>query len=186
MLTVWRLVTARYADTAFSGDGARLYGGRWNRPGVPMVYTSGTQSLAMLEMLVQDDPLRARYMVIAASIPAGIAIERLVQEDLPAGWREIAVRGQLQDLGTAWARSLSSAVLAVPSVVIPAESNYLLNPLHPAFSQIEIGETHSFFTDMRRRFLEREIWGDIPAALLDQPHDDALDDEILGYGPDGV
>jgi len=149
MVTVWRLVTAGFAESAFSGEGARLYGGRWNRRGVPMVYTSATQSLAMLEMLVQDDPLRARYVVIAASIPAAVAIERVAEQDLPAGWREIAVRGQLQELGTAWARGLSSAVLAVPSVVIPAESNYLLNPLHPAFSQIEIGETQAFFTDLR-------------------------------------
>jgi RES domain-containing protein len=65
------------------------------------------------------------------------------------GIRKIAVRGRLQELGTAWARGLSSAVLAVPSVVIPAETNYLLNPLHPAFSQIEIGETQAFFTDLR-------------------------------------
>ena len=53
-LTVWRLVTARFADSAFSGEGARLYGGRWNRKHVPMVYTAATQSLAMLELLVQD------------------------------------------------------------------------------------------------------------------------------------
>jgi len=149
MVTVWRLVTAGFAESAFSGEGARLYGGRWNRRGVPMVYTSATQSLAMLEMLVQDDPLRARYVVIAASIPAAVAIERVAEQDLPAGWREIAVRGQLQELGTAWARGLSSAVLAVPSVVIPAESNYLLNPHHPAFSHIGIGETKAFFTDLR-------------------------------------
>ena len=59
MLTVWRLVTARFADSAFSGEGARLYGGRWNRKGVPIVYTAGSQSLVMLEILVQDEPLRA-------------------------------------------------------------------------------------------------------------------------------
>lgn len=55
MQIVWRLLTARFADTAFTGEGARLYGGRWNRKGVPMVYTAGSQSLATLEMLVQDE-----------------------------------------------------------------------------------------------------------------------------------
>ena len=74
MLTVWRLVTARFADRAFSGEGARLYGGRWNRKGVPLVYTAGSQSLAMLEMLVQDEPLRARYVIIPAHIPKGLKI----------------------------------------------------------------------------------------------------------------
>jgi len=73
MLTVWRLVTARFADTAFSGDGARLYGGRWNRKGVPLVYAAGSQSLAMLEMLVQDEPLRARYVMIRVRIPREVS-----------------------------------------------------------------------------------------------------------------
>ena len=68
MLTVWRLVTARFAKSAFSGEGARLYGGRWNRKGVLLVYAAGNQSLAMLEMLVQDEPLRARYVRSAASM----------------------------------------------------------------------------------------------------------------------
>jgi RES domain-containing protein len=149
MLTVWRLVTARYAASAFSGDGARLYGGRWNRKGVPLVYTSGTQSLAMLEMLAQDDPLRARYVVIQADIPDDVAVERVLVEDLPADWRSTAAREQLQDLGSTWARGLSSAVLAVPSAVIPAEHNYLLNPLHPAFADIAIGAAQAFVTDAR-------------------------------------
>ena len=149
MLTVWRLVTVHYAASAFSGDGARLYGGRWNRKGVSMVYTSGTQSLAMLEMLVQDDPLRAHYVVIPASIPDPVAVERIAVEDLPAGWRRLEARTQLQERGSTWALCLSSAVLAVPSAVIPAESNYLLNPLHPDFAQIEIGEPQAFVTDQR-------------------------------------
>ena len=60
MLTVWRLTTARFARSAFSGEGARLYGGRWNWKGVRFVYTAASQSLAMLEMLLQDEPPRAR------------------------------------------------------------------------------------------------------------------------------
>jgi len=149
MLTVWRLITARFAETAFTGEGARRYGGRWNRKGVLLVYTSCTQSLAMLEMLVQDDPLRAHYVMIPATIPKGLMIERVSVATLPADWRELAAREQLQSIGTAWAKQLSSAVLAVPSVVIPAEANYLLNPLHPAFAKIEIGEPQTFMTDLR-------------------------------------
>lgn len=149
MLTVWRLVTARFAATAFSGEGARLYGGRWNHKGTPLVYTSGTQSLAMLEMLVQDDPLRARYVVMAAAIPEVVRVERVSAQVLPAAWRDPAAGPELKDLGTAWVSRLSSAVLAVPSAVIPAESNYLLNPRHPDFSRIEVGEPQPFLTDPR-------------------------------------
>jgi len=151
MLTVWRLVTARFAHLAFTGEGARLYGGRWNRKGVPMVYTAGSQSLAMLEMLVQDEPLRARYVMIPVTLPKNLKIERITVEQLPADWRDLVAREQLQAIGSEWARRQSSAVLAVPSAVIPSETNYLLNPRHPAFAKIEIGEPQVFVTDLRLR-----------------------------------
>ncbi|MFA7242612.1 MAG: RES domain-containing protein [Sulfuricellaceae bacterium] len=149
MFTVWRLVTARFADNAFSGEGARLYGGRWNRKGVPLVYTAESQSLAMLEMLVQDKPLRARYVVIPAHIPKGLKIMRIDPAQLPPDWRTIPAQAQLQEIGGAWALERSAAVLVVPSVVIPSECNYLLNPLHPHFGKIEIGEPQAFITDVR-------------------------------------
>ncbi len=149
MLAVWRMVTARFAKSAFSGDGARRYGGRWNRKGVPLVYTAGTQSLAMLEMLVQDEPLRARYVIIEARIPKGVTIDRIRVADLPPDWRDIAAREDLQAIGTAWAKKRNAAVLAVPSAVIPAETNYLLNPLHPDFRRIKIGKLQKFEPDLR-------------------------------------
>jgi len=149
MRTVWRLLTTRFADSAFSGEGARLYGGRWNRKGVPMVYTAGSQSLAMLELLVQDEPLRARYVMIPATLSRNLKIERIAPDQLPADWRDLALREQLQAIGTEWAKRRSSAVLAVPSAVIPSETNYLLNPLHPSFAKIEIGEPQDFVTDLR-------------------------------------
>ena len=149
MTVVWRLLTPRYAASAFSGEGARLYGGRWNRKGVPMVTTAGSQSLAVLEMLVQDDPLRARYRMIAATLPGNLKIETVTPAQLPANWRSVGARAALQALGSAWARRCSSAVLAVPSAVIPAETNYLLNPLHPAFNRISIGAPQEVITDLR-------------------------------------
>ena len=152
MQVVWRLLTARFArpkENAFTGEGARLYGGRWNRRGVTMVYTAGSQSLAALEMLVQDDLLRARYVMIPVGLPRNLKIERVAVEELPTDWRDLAARDQTQAIGTAWAKRKSSAVLAVPSAVIPAEQNYLLNPLHPSFSKIEVGEPQDFITNLR-------------------------------------
>jgi RES domain-containing protein len=149
MLTVWRLLTARFAKSAFTGDGARLYGGRWNRKGVPLVYTAASQSLAMLEMLVQDEPLRARYVMIPARLPENMKIERITSDQLPVNWREAGAREHLQALGNDWVARGSSAVLGVPSVVIPDETNYLLNPAHPAFLKIQIGKPNEFVTDLR-------------------------------------
>src|SRR3972149_11448554 len=137
MPTVWRLVTARFAKSALSGEGARLYGGRWNRKGIPLVYTAESQSLAILEMLVQDEPLRARYVMIDAHIPKGVTVARIKVEDLPSDWRDLAAREKLQAIGTKWATKRSAAVLAVPSAVVPSETNYLLNPLHPDFRRIK-------------------------------------------------
>lgn len=154
MRTVWRLVTARFAQAAFTGEGARLFGGRWNRKGVPIVYTAGSQSLAMLEMLVQDEPLRARYVMIPAILPDTLNIEHITPEQLPANWRDVAARQELQALGTSWAKRLSSAVLAVPSAVIPSETNFLLNPLHPDFAKVETGQPQDFVTDLRLLRLE--------------------------------
>ena len=151
MPTVWRLLTARFAHSAFSGEGARLYGGRWNRKGTPMVYTAGSQSLAMLEMLVQDEPLRARYVMLSAALPKNLKIARVTPAQLPADWRDPGARDQLQAIGTDWVNRGSSAALVVPSAVIPSETNYLLNPLHPSMARIVIGKPQEFITDLRLR-----------------------------------
>jgi len=149
MLTVWRMTTAPHAAAAFTGEGARRYGGRWNPKGIPMVYTAGSQSLAMLEMLVQDDPLRAHYVMIPVTLPDRLKIETLPPGVLPLDWRTPESRPLLQDMGADWYQRGSSAVLAVPSAVIPSEANYLLNPHHPAFGRIRIGAPEVFVTDLR-------------------------------------
>lgn len=149
MLTVWRIATARSSESLFSGEGARRYGGRWNHKGIPVVYTAGSQSLALLEMLVQDQPLRARYLMIPADLPTELGIERIDPHQLPSSWRDHPAAEQLRDIGSSWATAVSSAVLAVPSAVIPAETNYLLNPRHPGFVEISIGEPQELVTDLR-------------------------------------
>ena len=103
----------------------------------------------MLEMLVQDEPLRARYVMIPARIPKPIKIEKIKSEKLPADWRDMGAREQLQIIGGGWAKRQACAVLAVPSASIPAEMNYLLNPLHLDFKKIVIGKPEHFITDLR-------------------------------------
>lgn len=147
--TVWRITTRRFANAAFSGEGARLYGGRWNRVGASVIYTAQSRSLALLEMLVQDDPLRANYVLIPAHLPADLSIDTLAQGDLPTNWRAPAAREVLQALGAQWLQSLRSAVLVVPSAVVPAEHNFLLNPAHPDFQRIVIGPPEPLETDLR-------------------------------------
>lgn len=145
-LTVWRLVAERHAASAFDGEGARLYGGRWNHPGTAVVYASATLSLAALELLVHlevEDAPEDR-VAVAAELPAGLEVERLREADLPASWRTYPAPEALKDVGTAWVEAGRAPVLEVPSAVIPAERNYLLDPRHPDASKVAIRDPASF------------------------------------------
>ncbi len=149
MRTVWRITTQRFVQTAFSGEGARLYGGRWNPKGFEVVYTAESQSLALLEMMVQDEPLRAHYVFISAYLPDDLAETRVDASDLPNDWRTTGAQDVLQQIGLAWLSAARTAVLNVPSAVVPAERNYLLNPRHPQFQRIQLGEPQLLSTDTR-------------------------------------
>ncbi len=149
MLTVWRITTARFVTSAFTGEGARLYGGRWNPKGYPIVYTAESRSLALLEMLVQDDPLRANYVLVPAHIPNDLSITTIQTQELPEDWRNLSTRDALQTIGKDWLTSMRSAILSVPSAVLPAERNYLINPNHPDVQNIMLGLPESLQTDMR-------------------------------------
>lgn len=149
MRTVWRITTSRFAQTAFSGEGARLHGGRWNPKGWEVVYTAESQSLALLELMVQDDPLRAHYVLIPAQLPADLPETRIEVGQLPDNWRTIDARDVLQALGLRWLEGRQTALLNVPSAIVPAERNLLINPRHPDFARIVIGEPQSLQTDIR-------------------------------------
>ena len=152
MQTVWRIVTRRFAEDAYSGEGARRFGGRWNRIGQSVVYTAQSRSLALLEMLVQDNALRAHYLLIPASIPDDIYRLKITQAELQQfnpDWRKQTARESLQNLGSLWLNEASSCILEVPSAVMPAETNLLLNPAHPDFSRIQTGSPESLESDLR-------------------------------------
>jgi RES domain-containing protein len=146
----WRIVKSARAATAFDGEGARLWGGRWNSPGLAVIYTAENVSLAALELLVhlQESALLARYSLLPATFPAAL-VTALEAAELPARWHAYPAPPRLRELGDAWLRGLSSAVLAVPSAVVPAERNYLLNPAHPDFRRVTPGAPQRFAFDRR-------------------------------------
>ncbi len=145
MISAWRIVKRRFANAAFTGEGARLYGGRWNSPGVAVVYTAESQSLAALEMLVHLDSseLLGRYVVIEVRFEESL-IAKIDRSRLPRKWRTEPSPLRLREIGDEWARTERSAVLQVPSVVIPAERNFLLNPRQRDFARIRIGNPSHF------------------------------------------
>jgi RES domain-containing protein len=150
LLTAWRIVKKRYAVSAFDGEGARLYGGRWNSPGVAVVYVASTRSLAALEMAVHLD--RATLLDSFALIPCEFD-QRLVTVvevgSLAADWRDSPQPSEIARIGDTWAKELRSVVLAVPSAIIDGERNFLLNPAHPDFAQVKVGDPHDFVFDRR-------------------------------------
>lgn len=134
-----------------SGQGAERFGGRWNHPGVAIVYTAEARSLAVLECVVHMSELPDDYMITVITLPAGIALQMLPPSDLPAGWDAAVTTAATRDLGVKWAIECGEAILRVPSVVIAEEHNYLLNPSHPEFQKIEFSMPVPFRFDSRLR-----------------------------------
>jgi len=148
--TGWRIVPEGQAASAFDGEGARLHGGRWNSVGVAMVYASEHQSLAALEIRVHIDKtrMRKRYRCFAFQFDQDL-MKIFPVRDLPRDWRQEPPPPSLQRLGDDWVKSRASVILAVPSVVIPEELNYLINPRHPGFTKLKIEPPTDFFLDPR-------------------------------------
>ncbi|WP_457637327.1 RES family NAD+ phosphorylase [Oceanithermus sp.] len=142
----WRLVHARWAGVALSGEGARRYPGRWNRAGEPVVYLASSLALAVLETRVHlEVPVVSQpYVALEYELPG--AVQEL-DEPLPESWREDVE--YTRRLGSRWLRAGAAAVLKVPSAVVPAESIYLLNPLHPEAAKTRLLRQLEFAWDER-------------------------------------
>ena len=137
-MRLWRITDVLYAESAFSGAGAEKYGSRFNSAGNKVVYTAGSLSLAMLEVLVQaNNRSRLRNHVFLWTEVSNSDILELPESELPEDWNALPCRSSTQRLGDDWLASRESLVLAVPSVIVPVERNYLINPEHPAFSSLE-------------------------------------------------
>lgn len=151
MIEVWRICRARHGHAAFSGEGTRRAGGRWNNRGLPVVYTAATASLAVVEMLVHMDPEDApdAYILAGARIPDDVERTVCSVESLPGNWRVHPPPEATRATGDAWLREGRTAVLVVPSAVIPKERNYLLNPVHPDMGRIELQPPEPFVFDPR-------------------------------------
>ena len=150
-LTVFRLGKQIYRGQLFSAQGGLYASGRWTPRGRPVVYTSASISLAVLEYTVN---YRRRGWVPAtvlgrATIPAGVRIEVISMDKLPANWFSALPPSQLQILGGEWLERGETAALKVPSAVVTEEWNYLLNPLHADFRKLRISAPKPFDFDQR-------------------------------------
>lgn len=150
MPTVWRIVKPHRVADAFSGEGARLFGGRWNSIGRPMVYAAESKALAALEILVHvdDGGLMDEYLCIPIRFD-GRLMRSLDLKSLPENWRTNPPPASIRRIGDAWVEEGRSVVLEVPSVLIPGEGNYLINPQHPNLGKVKVGPPEPFEFDPR-------------------------------------
>ncbi|HEX4585672.1 MAG TPA: RES domain-containing protein [Burkholderiaceae bacterium] len=149
MLTVYRIVKARHGRAALSGEGARLAGGRWNRPGEAAVYASSSLALVVIETFIHlgQEGLHIKFVHFGIAIPDSVAIERCRRP--PRNWRAEPPGSESMRYGSSWLRAGRTAVLEVPSAIVPLEKNYVLNPGHPDFRRIRLGRAAPFVFDPR-------------------------------------
>jgi RES domain-containing protein len=143
-IRAWRIVSRNHVATAFDGEAARNAGGRWNSPGSAVVYTASSLPLAALEVLVHlpRESILAKFVSIPIDFDEGLITS--LKASLPPDWRDYPAPVTTMTIGDEWLRSKASPVLRVPSVIIPAESNFLLDPAHADFPNLSIGTPIDF------------------------------------------
>jgi RES domain-containing protein len=139
-----------------SGEGARLYGGRWNPKGIPALYTSDSTALATLETLVHF-PLHLmpeNRSIVTLELPANLEVLTIPLEELPSKWWINPAPPQLAQIGRKWIKRNLEVALVVPSSVTPAGEgrNYILNPQHPDFKHVGVVRVAKYDYDERLLF----------------------------------
>ncbi len=150
MIKLFRIATSEHISD-ISGTGARIYGGRWNHKGYPVVYASGSRSLAALEFLVHVPMALApeNLSILEINITESVEIESVNESQLPLNWRDYPAPEQLADIGTNWLKSKSSLLLEIPSAVVNKEVNILINPLHEDIKSVSLVTVEKFSFDPR-------------------------------------
>lgn len=164
MPLVYRIQKKQFIESVLTGEGARLNGGRWNPPGIPLVYTSMTPELALLETLVHLDgtPVRDLPPFVRVSIELPDAVEEIRLGELPTGWDALKYPESLpQFLLPKLVPTYPALAFAIPSVIVrnTPSRNILINPLHPLMSQVKVVEVMAHEFDER---LQKQV--ELPAV----------------------
>lgn len=149
-MQAFRIAKTQYIHD-LSGTGTMLYGGRWNRKNIPIIYSAENRSLAALEFLVHV-PLSivpSNLSIACLEIPDDIVPEQISMTQLPKNWRDYPAPPALAHLGSEWALSRRSLLLRVPSVVVVDEFNILINPKHSNINRVTISRVESYIFDRR-------------------------------------
>lgn len=147
-MRLWRITTKKWALDKLC-DGARLYGGRWNPSGHPVLYAGSTIEICALEKFVHlAGALHPPLVLVAIDVPDAMVIQPALT-DLPIGWADLPASGGAQEFGRRWLQSNTELVMLVPSAIIPESSNALINPTHPAYAGVQLNIVRDFTFDAR-------------------------------------
>lgn len=150
-MELFRITQEKYAED-LSGNGARIFGGRWNSEGLFAVYTSSSRSLALLETLAHTPSkmLQERiYILVTLSVPDTVKPVEIDKEKLTAGWDAPDTRPLTKKMGDKFLRNKSGLLLIVPSVLMPEENNYIINPIHSDLKKIKLVNKRRIHFDAR-------------------------------------
>lgn len=150
-MELFRITQERFADD-LTGNGSRLFGGRWNSEGTFAVYTSSSRSLALLEVLAHT-PAKMfnakNYQLVTLRVPDNIIAEEIISPQLPVGWDAPDARLYTKKLGDKFFKENKSLMLATPGVLMHEEINYILNPLHSEMRKVKIAGKRRIYFDKR-------------------------------------
>lgn len=149
-MEVFRLSREKFAET-LSGIGAALKGGRWNSPGIEMIYTAQNRSLAMAEVAVHFTfaTLPDDYKMITILIPDDLLVLKIFESSLPTDWRNFPHPVSTQIIGNSFIEKRKAPILKVPSAITKGDFNFLINPYHEDFKKIQVQHIESFPFDQR-------------------------------------
>jgi RES domain-containing protein len=156
-MEIYRITQKEYAED-LSGNGARLFGGRWNSEGFFALYTSSSRSLALLETLAHTPAkmLDVRvYHLITLFVPDNISSEKISVENLLPGWNAPDTRPFTKKIGDRFLADKKNLLLGVPSVMMAEEINYLINPLHNDMKQVKLINKRRIYFDKRVNVADR-------------------------------
>jgi RES domain-containing protein len=147
-MKVYRITSKKYAGD-ISGTGAAIYNGRWNKKGIPVLYTGESVEIALLEMVVHTPPmLIPKLDLLVLEIPDD-SIEVLIAENLPSNWKDYPAPSILAEIGENWINEGSKLALKVPSSISPTACNYILNTKHPKYDKVKVISREDFYFDPR-------------------------------------
>lgn len=149
-MRVFRIAKKQYLED-LSGEGSRLFGGRWNKKGMPMLYFSDSLSTSLLEVLVHLDfkYLTKDFGYIEIDIPDNLIDTKLKLKDLDDNWRDNPPKSITTNLGTAFLKANKKLALKVPCAILPMASNILINPKHKDFAKLKVIKVADLDIDSR-------------------------------------